>query len=109
METALRQHAPEIAALCVRFGVSRLEVFGSAAQGGFDSGRSDYDFLVTLDFDRSDSPARRWIGLAEALEALLGRPVDLVSPRAIRNPEFALEVERTRQPLYDRSPAQAAS
>lgn len=90
----------QIAALCRRFGVARLEVFGSAAGGGFVAGRSDYDFLVELDPAAGGSRAERLIGLAEALEALLGAPVDLVNPRYIRNPYFAAEVQRTRQPVY---------
>lgn len=106
METALRQHRAEIAALCERFGVTRLEVFGSAADGSFEPGRSDYDFLVELDADADGSLARRWIGLAQSLEALLSRPVDLVSPGAIRNPYFAAEVQHSRRLVYERSPAQ---
>lgn len=50
----------------------------------------------------------RLISLAEALESLLGARVDLVNPRYIRNPYFAAEVERSRLPIYDGSPAQAA-
>jgi len=38
--------------------------------------------------------------LKEALEALLGRPVDLVDPSAMDNPYFAEMVEHTRQELY---------
>ena len=38
-----------LAALCRRFGVTRLEVFGSAVRdAGFDPKRSDADFLVTF-------------------------------------------------------------
>ncbi len=104
----LGTHRPAIAELCRRFGVSRLEVFGSAATGRFVAGRSDYDFLVELDPAAPGSRAQRLIGLAESLEALLGSPVDLVNPRYIRNPHFAAEVERTRMPVYERSPTQAA-
>ena len=32
--------------LCRRFGVRRLELFGSAATDAFDPSRSDLDFLV---------------------------------------------------------------
>jgi uncharacterized protein len=72
-----------LAALCRRYGVTRLEVFGSAARGaGFDPNRSDADFLVTF------SPATRndlaaFANLKEALENLLGRSVDLVEREAV--------------------------
>ena len=42
----IEQHRPDLADLCRRFGVHRLEVFGSAADGQFDPTRSDIDFLV---------------------------------------------------------------
>lgn len=105
---ALAQGRAEIAALCLRYGVRRLELFGSAARGGFRPGCSDYDFLVDLDPAAGGSRAARLVGLAESLEALLGAPVDRVNPRSIRNPYFAAEVERTRTPVYERSSAQAA-
>ena len=97
---SLASHVEAIAALCRRLGVARLELFGSAATAGFVPGRSDFDFLVELDPDAQGSRVRRLLDLADALEALLDAPVDLVSPRHIRNPYFAAEVERTRVPVY---------
>lgn len=105
---ALSRAQTEIAALCSRYGVKRLELFGSAARGDFRPGQSDYDFLVELDSAASGSRAARLIGLAEALEALLGERVELVNPRYIRNPYFAAEVERSRLTIYGGSPTQAA-
>jgi len=46
---------------------------------------------------RADS----YFGLLEDLEMLLGRPIDLVEPDAIRNPYFREEVEKTKRPLYE--------
>jgi len=73
----------QIAALCKRYGVARLEVFGSAARGvDFDPGRSDADFLVTFTPDvRNDLGA--FLDFKDALETLLARPVDLVERDAI--------------------------
>lgn len=96
----LAPHMAQIAALCNRLGVARLQLFGSAATGEFESGRSDYDFLVELDASTVGSRAQRLIDLAENLESLLGARVDLVNPRYIRNPYFAAEVERTRRPVH---------
>src|SRR5436309_4323503 len=81
-EIAKRREA--LAALCRRYGVVRLEVFGSAARGlDFDPKRSDFDFLVEFE-QRSDlPPLQQFFGLAEALEQLLGRPVDLVERKAV--------------------------
>ena len=105
---AFGPHRRSIAELCARLGVLRLEAFGSAATGAFVPGQSDFDFLVELDPLASGSRAQRVIDLAEALESLLGAPVDLVNPHYIRNPYFAAEVARTRVPIYERAPSQTA-
>jgi predicted nucleotidyltransferase len=39
----------EVQALCRRFGLLRLDLFGSAATGAFDPARSDMDFIVEYD------------------------------------------------------------
>jgi len=82
MHPAIAEKREALAALCRRFGVQQLEVFGSAARGtDFDSGRSDADFLVS--FPQRDSDLSRFMDFKEALERLLGRPVDLVDRAAI--------------------------
>lgn len=96
----LEARRPELAALCRRFGVRRLEVFGSAATGGFRHDTSDLDFLVEFASPGSPGYAGRYFGLLEALQALFGRPVDLVVAAAIRNPYFRQSVDRTRTLLY---------
>ena len=72
-----------LAALCRRYGVQRLEVFGSAARGrGFDPARSDIDFLVSFaPVVRNDLGA--FSEFKQALEDLLMRPVDLIEREAI--------------------------
>ena len=102
MNASLANQLPSIAALCQRYGVAHLELFGSATSTEFNPESSDFDFLVELDKSSPGSPARRWIELAEALEKLLGRHVDLVNPRYIRNPYFAEAVNASRTVVYDR-------
>jgi predicted nucleotidyltransferase len=83
MQADIEQKREALAALCRRYGVARLEVFGSAARGvGYDPDRSDADFLVTFSPEaRNDLTV--FTDLQEALERLLGRPVDLVEREAI--------------------------
>ncbi len=97
----------EIPALCRRFGVRRLDVFGSAASGQFDPARSDLDFVVEFDGETAHL-FDRYFGLKEALEALYGRPVDLVSEGASANPYFIESLERTRRRVYESQDAEAA-
>jgi hypothetical protein len=74
----------EIAALCRRHGVRRLEVFGSAARGAdFDPALSDADFLVEFDPQSELRPLEEFFDLGESLADLLGRPVDLVERQAM--------------------------
>jgi uncharacterized protein len=83
MQADIEQKREALAALCRRYGVVRLEVFGSAARtAGFDPDRSDADFLVTFAPEARNDLAV-FTDLQEALERLLGRPVDLVEREAI--------------------------
>jgi hypothetical protein len=98
---SIADKGPQIAELCRRYGVRRLEVFGSAARGqDFDPSCSDVDFLVDLASDGDASPFEAFFGLKRELEALLGRPVDLVSPSALVNPYVLRTIEQSREPVY---------
>lgn len=88
----------EVIALCEEFGVKQLAVFGSGTTDRFDPARSDVDFLV--EFATDAKTLDHYFGFRSALEQLLGRPVDLVAPKALRNPYFAATVRQTRQDLY---------
>jgi predicted nucleotidyltransferase len=99
MKTELDLDERAIASLCRRFGVRRLSVFGSAVAGQFDPARSDVDFLVEFE-EGAPGLFDAYFGLKESLEQLLGRPVDLVMPKALENPYFAASVERSRRELY---------
>lgn len=94
---------PEIRALCERQRVQRMFLFGSATTEHFSPITSDVDFVVKF-FD-SDKPgiADRYLDLAEGLENVLHRSVDLVTERSIQNPIFKEVVERSKIPIYDAS------
>ncbi len=90
----------QIAELCRRYRVRRLDAFGSATGDGFDPRASDLDFLVEFFALAPGQRADAYFGLLEALEELFQRPVDLVMTRAITNPYFRQAVERTREVVY---------
>lgn len=73
----LREHKP---VLVERFGVTSLALFGSTVRDQAEDG-SDIDILVSF-----DGPAdwRRYFGAQFYIEDLLGRPVDLVTDKALR-------------------------
>jgi hypothetical protein len=101
IDPLVSQHIDDIAELCRRYQVRRLDLFGSAATERFDPQSSDLDFLVTYLPDADPDPwFRKYLELQQALTELLGRPVDLVFDQPFRNPYFAQAVEETRTPLY---------
>jgi predicted nucleotidyltransferase len=107
MAAVLDPHIAELRELCRRFGVARLELFGSATTDAFDPERSDLDFLVDFDANPADL-FKRYFGLKESLEVLYGREVDLVMTGALANPYFIEAVNQTRQLVYAAEDAQAA-
>src|ERR1700722_11642909 len=96
----LEQHRDEIARLCTRYGVKRLDVFGSAAQGDFDPAQSDIDFFYEFDTTNLNGLAHRFFEFKAALEKLLKAPVDLVSAPDATNRYFLEVANRHRQTLY---------
>jgi predicted nucleotidyltransferase len=100
MPPPVEEHAEELKELCLRYGVGRLELFGSAATGEFKEGESDLDFLVEFLPEATTNYADNYFGLLEGLQELYGRPADLVVARAIRNPYFRQSVETTKTLIY---------
>ncbi len=92
----------QLASLCERYGVLRLDLFGSAARGSFNSVASDLDFVALFADRMSPTYVDRYLEFAEALEALFGRSVDLVTERSIRSPSFRRAVDRDRETIYER-------
>jgi predicted nucleotidyltransferase len=90
-----------IAALARKHGVIRLFLFGSGLTSDFDRERSDLDLLVEFAPKAPADHADSYFGLQEDLQALLGRPIDLVELGPISNPYFREEVEKTKRPLYE--------
>jgi uncharacterized protein len=96
----LQDKRDAIAELCARYGVARLDVFGSALRDDFRPGESDVDLLVEFAPMDGYAKAVAYFDLLEALEELLGTEVDLVMTGAVKNRYIARDIERTRQLLY---------
>ena len=100
MTSILESNREAIAELCVRYGVVRLDAFGSALRSDFRPEESDLDLLV--EFAPMEPYARvdAYFGMLEELRVLLGMKVDLVMSGAVKNPYIARDIERTRRMLY---------
>lgn len=88
-QTTLRLLAEHKPHLVRQFGVTKLALFGSTARDSETAG-SDVDVLVAFD---GPATSARYFGVQFYLEDLLGRPVDLVTDKALR-PELRPFIER---------------
>jgi hypothetical protein len=59
-------HRGELQALCRRFHLRRLDLFGSAARGDFDPECSDFDFVVEFDRSAPQHPFDTYFGLKDS-------------------------------------------
>ena len=101
MLAMISDHHNEIVALCHRFRVQRLDIFGSAAREiDFDTERSDVDFLVEFIPDATAPTLDAYFSLREGLSQAVGRSVDLVMVGSVRNPYLSAEIERTKEVVY---------
>jgi uncharacterized protein len=85
----LEQLAKSKATLAARYGVTDLALFGSTAR---DTARADSDIDILVSFD-GPATSERYFGVQFFLEDLLGRPVDLVTDKALR-PELRPFIEK---------------
>lgn len=107
MNAEIEAHLPEIKELCERYGVVRLELFGSATGPDFDPETSDFDFIA--DFaDRGLGYGYRVLDFEFALKDVLGRHIDLLSKEPEKNPYFVRAVNESRQIIYERTSAEAS-
>ncbi len=99
----IEMNIDKIIALCRKYKVARLWVFGSILTPRFND-NSDVDFSV--DFD-SDSIKREGLDWADVffdfmheLEDLFGRRIDLVCDDAVTNKVFREELDSTKRLIY---------
>ena len=90
----------EIVVLCKEHHVIGISVFGSAANNSMDE-NSDIDFLVQF----SDSIelldyADNYFELKEKLQLLLGKEIDLVSIRSLKNKVLIEQINSSKIDLY---------
>tara|TARA_R110000868_G_scaffold283785_1_gene544213 strand:- start:187 stop:489 length:303 start_codon:yes stop_codon:yes gene_type:complete len=96
METMVSNRLDDVKELFRRYGAQRAFLFGSAASGQMNAD-SDVDFLFSfpehMDFGEY---ADNYFALAEALEKLLGRKVDLVAEKTLKNPYLIKSIEKNK-------------
>ena len=86
----------EIVSFCRRHHIRRMMLFGSVLREDF---RADSDVDVLVEFDPADTPGLAFFAMQEELSSLLGRRVDLNTPRCLSR-HFRDEVLREAEVLY---------
>lgn len=90
-----------INALCKEHLVDSFFLFGSAAKNEMNSD-SDFDFLVRFS-DRVEllKYADNYFSFLSHLKNLLGRDIDLISEKALKNPVLIDEINKTKVMIYE--------
>jgi predicted nucleotidyltransferase len=101
MLSLIEEHIDEIAQLCQQYGVRKLELFGSACRGEFDPETSDLDFVAEFVDRQNVSYLDRFLDFADAIEALMGRKIDLVTSTSSMSPHFRRELNNCRTVVYE--------
>ena len=88
----IERHIKSIAALCRKYKVNRLFVFGSVLTDRFNDG-SDIDMVVDFKKDEVEDYFDNYFDFKYSLQDLFGR-------QTIRNPYFRKSVDSTKQLIY---------
>lgn len=91
----------KIIALCKKYKVAKLWVFGSILTPRFND-QSDVDFSVS--FDKSsiklEDYADNFFDFLDELKLLFCREIDLVCDDSVNNPYFRKQLDSTKQLIY---------
>ena len=65
-----------------KFGVRKIGIFGSFSR---DEGKDESDIDVVVEFEKGKATFKNFGGLADYLENLFGRAVDILTPAGIES------------------------
>lgn len=88
-----------IKTLCSKNKVERLYAFGSLTKGTFNE-KSDIDLVVEIFGTDPLEYSDNYFNLKFSLEDTLGRKIDLLESKAIKNPYLLKEIEKTKVLIY---------
>ncbi len=101
MNSIVKDKLPQLVALCKKYSVVRMYLFGSAARNDFNEATSDIDLLIAFSSQLTmEEYADNYLDLVEILDNLFGRQVDLVTEKQLASPYFIENVERDKQLIY---------
>ena len=101
MNELVKNRIEVVRTICEKLQVAKLWVFGSVNSANFTS-ESDIDFLVSFEKMKIEDYAENYFLLAENLEKIFERNIDLVTENSLSNPYFIEEVNKSKLLVYDR-------
>ena len=91
----IEMNIDKIIALCKKYKVAKLWVFGSILTPRFNDD-SDVDLSVIFHYEQIPDLFLTFFDFIDELQTLLGRKVDLIDETAVKNPYFRTELDRTK-------------
>jgi predicted nucleotidyltransferase len=99
MDKLIEQHLPQVKQLLRQYGVEKAYLFGSAARGSTTE-NSDVDLIIRFPHNMHYTTyAENYFALAEALETLLHKKVELVTEKTLKNPYLLQNINGYKLPL----------
>lgn len=99
MEKTIEQKLPAIKQLMIQYGVEAAYIFGSAVKGSMNK-ESDVDFIIRFPKEMHYvTYADNYFALADALEILLKRKVELIAEKTLKNPYLLKTINQHKVPI----------
>lgn len=96
----LSAYIEQIRALCKRYHVIKLYVFGSVLTTAFNKEQSDIDLIVDFEAMPVEAYADNYFDFKFSLQDLLNRNIDLLEEKSLKNPYFLQSIGSKRQLIY---------
>jgi predicted nucleotidyltransferase len=95
----IEQNIETIKALCNKYMVAKLFVFGSVLTEKFNA-ESDIDLVVDFDNVALDKYADNYFDFKFSLQDTFHRNIDLLEEKAIRNPYMRQSIDSSKRLIY---------
>ena len=95
----IEHNIQKIVALCEKYKVRKLFVFGSILTDRFNDD-SDVDMVVSFNNEEVGDYFDNYFDFKYSLEELFGREVDLLEEQTIKNPYLKKNVNATKALIY---------
>lgn len=99
MQGLIKSKLPELKALCQKYDIKTMHVFGSACTDKFDD-NSDIDILIAFKEISVEKYMDNYFELHYKLEQLFNRKIDLLTENSLSNPYFIESVKETKELLF---------